>query len=175
MVHQVVFLTPHEFKQRLKVSNLEGDMFSSSYGPLTLRVVEGFICSLAFSALKPLDHWIYQQPFRKISFGLRENELQNNQPQKLMLVGTPFQHRVWKQLLSIPIGSVVCYQDIASSLGDRNKSRAVGSAVGANPISWFVPCHRVLPKSGGVGNYHWGSEIKEKLLRGEGYVFKTNP
>jgi O-6-methylguanine DNA methyltransferase len=131
------------------------------------------ICALAFTDQKPLDQWIYEHPFKEDSSLIKKDDLVRN-PQKLMLVGTSFQHQVWQQLLKIPHGVVKFYKDIASSLGDSNKSRAVGSAVGANPISWLVPCHRVLPKSGGIGNYHWGSQIKEKLLRDEGHVFKTN-
>lgn len=171
MVHEAVFVTPAEFKEKLKSTSLEGGVFSSPYGNLAIRRFEGFICALAFIDLKPLDQWIYEQPYKESSFSLQTNDMEISQ--KLMLVGTPFQHLVWKQLLMIPTGKVKFYQDIAIAFSDSKKSRAVGSAVGANPISWLVPCHRVLPKSGGFGNYHWGPKIKEKLLKDEGYVFKT--
>ncbi|NBT86393.1 MAG: methylated-DNA--[protein]-cysteine S-methyltransferase [Alphaproteobacteria bacterium] len=171
MIHQVILLTPHEFKEKLKASSFEGGVFSSAYGSLAFRKLDGSICALAFTDQKPLDQWIYDLPYRESFFSLQKEDL--NRPQKLMLVGTPFQHQVWQQLLKIPFGVVKHYKDIAVSLGDPKKCRAVGSAIGANPISWLVPCHRVLPKSGGIGNYHWGSEIKEKLLKDEGYVSKT--
>ena len=173
MTHQTIFLSPHEFKEKLKTDLFEGGLFSSPYGSLALRKLDGFICALAFTDMKSPDHWIYDYPFKESNLLLEQNDFHRN-PQKLMLVGTSFQHQVWRQLLTIPFGVVKFYKDIAISLGDPNKSRAVGSAIGANPISWFVPCHRVLPKSGGIGNYHWGSEIKEKLLKDEGYAFKTN-
>ncbi|MBY0280655.1 MAG: MGMT family protein [Alphaproteobacteria bacterium] len=173
MTSQVVFLSLHEFKEKLKIHRLEGKMFASPYGSAELRMLDGFICALAFTDQKPLDQWIYDCPYKENASLIQNQDLTKN-PQKLMLVGTPFQHQVWQELLKIPRGVVKFYKDIANSLGDSNKCRAVGSAVGSNPISWLVPCHRVLPKSGGIGNYHWGSEIKEKLLRDEGYVFKTN-
>ena len=172
MTHQVIFLTPQEFKEKLKIYPLEGGIFSSSYGSLAFRRLDDFVCALAFADQKPLDQWIYTQSYKESSFSLQKEDLKR--PQKLMLVGTPFQHQVWQQLLKIPSGVVKFYKDIAVSLGDPKKCRAVGFAIGANPVSWFVPCHRVLPKSGGVGNYHWGSEIKEKLLKEEGHVFKTD-
>lgn len=173
MTHQIIFLSPHEFKEKLKTGLFEGGVFASPYGPLELRQLDGFICALAFTDIKPLDHWIYDYPFKESNL-LLEQDYFHRKPQKLMLVGTSFQHQVWRQLLTIPFGNVRFYKDIAISLGDPNKSRAVGSAIGANPISWLVPCHRVLPKSGGIGSYHWGSEIKEKLLKDEGYAFKAN-
>jgi AraC family transcriptional regulator of adaptative response/methylated-DNA-[protein]-cysteine methyltransferase len=88
----------------------------------------------------------------------------------LDLRGTSFQRSVWKALLNIPKGQVISYGDIANDLGRPKASRAVGSAVGNNPVSLIVPCHRVLPKSGKVGNYGWGPELKKKLLEREGFL-----
>lgn len=82
----------------------------------------------------------------------------------LELHGTPFQIEVWNALLDLGRGSTASYQDVARRIGKPNASRAVGSAVGANPVSLLVPCHRVLPASGGVGNYAWGAAVKQKLL-----------
>ena len=81
--------------------------------------------------------------------------------------GTAFQRDVWKALLEIPKGETKTYGEVANDLGKPKAARAVGSAVGENPISLVVPCHRVLPKGGGVGNYGWGKQIKEKLLEAE--------
>ena len=80
------------------------------------------------------------------------------------LWGTPFQISVWKALLKIPSGHRLSYGEIAENIGHPQAHRAVGTAVGANPISGYIPCHRVLPKTGGIGNYRWGVGIKEKLL-----------
>lgn len=78
--------------------------------------------------------------------------------------GTKFQVRVWEALLRVPEGALVTYGDLARAVGDPRASRAVGSAVGANPISYLVPCHRVIRSTGVVGNYRWGSTIKKALI-----------
>jgi O-6-methylguanine DNA methyltransferase len=83
----------------------------------------------------------------------------------LHLVGTEFQRQVWKALLAIPAGETRSYKDIAEAVGSQ--PRAVGQAVGKNNIALRVPCHRVLPVSGGTGGYKWGKARKEKLLKGE--------
>lgn len=80
------------------------------------------------------------------------------------LLGTPFQLDVWSALLNIPLGSTTTYGSLAAEIGRPKAFRAVGSAVGDNPIFHAIPCHRVLPASGGVGNYFWGAEIKKAIL-----------
>jgi AraC family transcriptional regulator, regulatory protein of adaptative response / methylated-DNA-[protein]-cysteine methyltransferase len=80
------------------------------------------------------------------------------------LLGTPFQLEAWKALLNIPLGETTTYGALATQIGRPKAFRAVGSAVGANPIFYAIPCHRVLPASGGVGNYYWGTEIKKAML-----------
>ena len=84
---------------------------------------------------------------------------------KLDLRGTEFQRSVWKALLQIPKGEVISYGDVANDIGKPKASRAVGSAVGENPVSLIVPCHRVVQSSGGLGNYGWGVDLKEKILQ----------
>lgn len=83
--------------------------------------------------------------------------------------GTPFQALVWKELMQIPYGHVVSYGDLAKRIGKPNSARAVGNAVGANPIPIIVPCHRVV-SSRGLGGYSSGIEIKKMLLRLEGSI-----
>ena len=87
---------------------------------------------------------------------------------ELDLRGTDFQCSVWKALLNIPRGEVISYGDVANDIGKPKASRAVGSAVGENPVSLIVPCHRVVQASGGLGNYGWGVQLKEKILEQEG-------
>lgn len=89
-------------------------------------------------------------------------------PLELRPVGTAFQQRVWSALGRIAPGQNRTYRDIAAELAGPRYARAVGQAVGANPIAWLIPCHRVLPASGAAGNYRWGTAAKEKLLRWEG-------
>jgi AraC family transcriptional regulator of adaptative response/methylated-DNA-[protein]-cysteine methyltransferase len=87
---------------------------------------------------------------------------------KLDLRGTDFQKQVWEALLHIPRGQVISYGDVANDIGKPKASRAVGSAVGENPVSLIVPCHRVVQSSGGLGNYGWGVPLKKKILEQEG-------
>ena len=86
------------------------------------------------------------------------------QPVRLILIGTDFEIRVWQALLRIPMGKAVSYADIARFIGQPTASRAVGTAVGRNPISFVVPCHRVLRSDGGLGGYHWGLTRKRALI-----------
>ncbi|MEN3147709.1 bifunctional helix-turn-helix domain-containing protein/methylated-DNA--[protein]-cysteine S-methyltransferase [Neorhizobium sp. IRAMC:178] len=87
-----------------------------------------------------------------------------DQPLKVVLIGTDFQVRVWRSLLKIPFGKAVTYSDVANDIGQPTASRAVGAAVGANPISFVVPCHRALGKSGALTGYHWGLTRKRAIL-----------
>ena len=82
----------------------------------------------------------------------------------LHIIGSPFQIKVWRALLQIKAGQVVTYSDVATEIDPPSSVRAVGTAICRNPISFLIPCHRVIPKSGGLGGYHWGLSIKEYLL-----------
>ncbi len=87
-----------------------------------------------------------------------------DQPLRVVLIGTDFEVRVWETLLKIPMGRAVCYSDIATKLNSPKASRAVGAAVGKNPISFVVPCHRALGKGGALTGYHWGITRKQAML-----------
>ncbi|HWM47668.1 MAG TPA: bifunctional helix-turn-helix domain-containing protein/methylated-DNA--[protein]-cysteine S-methyltransferase [Xanthobacteraceae bacterium] len=87
-----------------------------------------------------------------------------DQPLRVVMIGTDFEVRVWETLLAIPMGRASTYSDIARRLGNPKASRAVGAAVGKNPISFVVPCHRVLGKSGDITGYHWGLTRKRAIL-----------
>ena len=89
---------------------------------------------------------------------------QQDQPLRVVLIGTDFEVRVWETLLKIPLGRATTYSNIASRIGNDKASRAVGTAVGKNPISFVVPCHRVLGKSGALTGYHWGITRKQAML-----------
>jgi AraC family transcriptional regulator of adaptative response/methylated-DNA-[protein]-cysteine methyltransferase len=86
----------------------------------------------------------------------------------LDLRGTPFQKRVWVALLAIPRGHVTSYGRLAAAIGHPKASRAVGTAVGDNPVAVLIPCHRVVRKDGSLGGYYYGPELKSALLRWEG-------
>src|SRR5262244_2887759 len=87
-----------------------------------------------------------------------------DQPLRVVLIGTDFEVRVWETLLRIPMGRAMTYSGIAAKLGITNAARAVGAAVGKNPVSFVVPCHRVLGKSGDVTGYYWGLTRKRAML-----------
>ena len=86
------------------------------------------------------------------------------QPLRVVLIGSDFQVRVWESLLKIPLGKAVTYSHIAKDIGQPTASRAVGAAVGRNPLSFVVPCHRALGKSGALTGYHWGLTRKRAML-----------
>ncbi len=93
-----------------------------------------------------------------------------DQPLRVIFIGSDFEIRVWETLLRIPLGKASTYSDIAAHVGKPTAARAVGTAVGKNPISFVVPCHRVLGKSGGLCGYHWGLTRKRAILGWEAGV-----
>jgi AraC family transcriptional regulator, regulatory protein of adaptative response / methylated-DNA-[protein]-cysteine methyltransferase len=87
-----------------------------------------------------------------------------NEPLRVTMIGTDFEIRVWETLLKIPMGKAVTYGGLAEAIGKPKAARAVGAAVGRNPISFVVPCHRVIGKSGDLTGYHWGLTRKKAIL-----------
>ena len=85
-------------------------------------------------------------------------------PVKVWLRGSPFQLKVWEALLAIPPGTHCTYGQIAAHLHKPSASRAVGTAVGRNPISWLIPCHRVITSMGTLGGYRWGTDTKSAMI-----------
>jgi AraC family transcriptional regulator of adaptative response/methylated-DNA-[protein]-cysteine methyltransferase len=105
------------------------------------------------------------QPICDRLFSHLPNMLSTNQPPLTLYVkSTNFQIQVWRALLQIPFGGITTYQGIARSLGRPTAARAIGNAVGSNPISYIIPCHRVIRESGELGGYRWGLERKTALL-----------
>ncbi|WP_428977101.1 methylated-DNA--[protein]-cysteine S-methyltransferase [Breoghania corrubedonensis] len=94
-------------------------------------------------------------------------------PLRIVLIGTDFEVRVWETLLAIPLGRATTYSDIAAHIGKPSAARAVGTAVGKNPVSFVVPCHRVLGKTGSLCGYHWGLTRKRAILGWEAGVTAT--
>ena len=92
------------------------------------------------------------------------------QPLRVVLIGTDFEVRVWEKLLTIPMGKLTTYSDLASKTGNPKAARAVGAAVGKNPICFVVPCHRVIGKNGDITGYHWGLTRKRAMLGWEAGV-----
>ncbi len=101
-------------------------------------------------------------PFARRSFDT--GNWQEDQPLKVVLIGTDFEIRVWEGLLKIPLGTATTYSELATHIGRPDAPRAVGRAVGRNPVSFVVPCHRVVGKSGALTGYHWGLTRKRAML-----------
>lgn len=100
----------------------------------------------------------------------RPNEWLEDRPLQIILIGTDFEIRVWQALLTIPVGRAATYSAVAGAVGVPKAARAVGAAVGRNPISFVVPCHRVVGKSGALTGYHWGIARKRAMLGWEAGV-----
>ena len=92
------------------------------------------------------------------------SQWQAERPLRVVLIGTDFEVRVWEALLQIPMGKLATYSGIATKLANPTASRAVGAAVGKNPVSFVVPCHRVVGKGGDLTGYHWGITRKRAML-----------
>jgi len=86
---------------------------------------------------------------------------------QLQVIGSPFQIKVWEAIFQIQAGQVVTYSEVATAINKPSSVRAVATAIGRNPISFLIPCHRVIQKSGGLGGYHWGLPIKKHILNFE--------
>lgn len=131
-------------------------VFETDFGAMTIAAFEDKI-AIADFAENPTEQ-------KNISFERDDAYLQKllNHPLHLLLIGTPFQIEVWQALLTVT--EPLTYSALAAKINRPTATRAVASAVARNKISYFVPCHRVVPASGGTGNYHWGAEIKRKLL-----------
>lgn len=136
-------------------------------GPVSVDLVGGALCALRFVDRADLGPSASHADFDRIAAQIDRCWLGQSSDLKLIMRGTAFQHDVWRALLDIPFGETRSYADIARIIGRPKAVRAVGSANGANPVALLVPCHRVLPMSGGIGGYAYGSAVKERLLRAE--------
>ena len=151
--------------------------FDSPFGEIIFATIPEGVCGMGFTTEFGRNWSIkdMQKRWPEATFIKNENALQakvdaiiNGDRANLQLIGTSFQIKVWEALLNIPTGHVTTYTEIAKFIGNPKAVRAVGSAVCLNPISWLIPCHRVLRKSGELGGYHWGLPLKRSLLAWEG-------
>lgn len=136
--------------------------FETELGVISFTYDEGALLQL--QAMYPDTNFV--QGFGKESQPLREYFKTKKMPQKpvsLHLVGTDFQHQVWQALQSIAYGQLVTYADIAQAIDKPKALRAVGTAIGMNPIAYFIPCHRVINRDGKMGKYRWGSVMKKAM------------
>ena len=171
-------MSPGDFARKGDGLVISWGWFDSPFGPALVMGTPRGICGLAFSAemgtgaaMEDLCRRWPGATFREdpavlrdwvqIAFGLQGD---GTDKAPMYLIGAPFQIKVWEALLAIPSGHVTTYSEIAQTIGTPKAVRAVGTAVGRNPISWLIPCHRALRKSGGLGGYHWGLPVKRAML-----------
>jgi AraC family transcriptional regulator, regulatory protein of adaptative response / methylated-DNA-[protein]-cysteine methyltransferase len=175
-------MTPGDYKRRGEGLDMGYGFHASPFGEALLIVTERGVAGLAFvdeDKAQTREHVLAEMKERwpKARFIPTPERTapiarqifspatwSKEQPVRLVMIGTDFEVRVWETLLKIPLGRSVSYHDIARHLGQPTASRAVGSAVGRNPISFVVPCHRVLRGDGSLGGYHWGLTRKRALI-----------
>lgn len=143
--------------------------YQSPLGILQITSNGSAITAIRFVDEKPLDQTTSQCPIIDTAITQLEEYFTHKRDQfNLPLApegGTPFRQQVWTELLKIGYGTTTSYKQIAMASGNPKAFRAVGTAIGKNPIAIVIPCHRIIPTSGGIGNYAYGKSIKNKLLQ----------
>ncbi len=182
-------VTPGEYKRGGAGLVIRHAVHDSPFGPCLLMHTERGICGLAFldkgddgrtlaemAARWPNAHLVADAgPGAELAARVFSRPGTGDEPLTVLLHGTPFQIQVWQALLRIPPGAVASYQSLANYVGKPNASRAVGTASGANPISYLIPCHRVIRKSGALGGYRWGLGRKLAMLSQELSEVESRP
>lgn len=170
-------VTPGEYKSKGKDLEIEYGVHSTPFGAIFVAVTGRGVCRAEFMDGNPIEVQLRDLrktwPLASIAkndettrdvveamFGV-STALEN--PLSLHVSGTNFQIAVWRALLRIPPGSVVSYSQMAAALGRPNSARAVGNAIGANPVALLIPCHRVIQQSGALGGYRWGQTRKQAI------------
>ena len=167
-------MSPGEFARKGKGLTIYFGWFATPFGQALAMGTDRGLCGLAFSDDCGADAAWRDMSGRWPHAHFVENPtalenwvsaaLNQSGDTSLHLMGAPFQIKVWEALLKIPSGHVTTYSEIAQAVGNPKAVRAVGTAVGRNPVSWLIPCHRALRKSGGLGGYHWGLPVKRAML-----------
>lgn len=177
-------MTPAEYKNGGKNLAINFSFAESPFGNLIVASTNKGICYMAFEdneqkGIADLTHMFPNANFSRKLDILQQNALfifQHDQSKlnqiKLHLKGTDFQLKVWESLLKIPMGQLSTYGSIAKQIEQPNASRAVGSAIGSNPVAFLIPCHRVIQSTGNFGGYMWGETRKTAIIGWEGA--KTN-
>lgn len=161
--------------------------FSESiFGKLILAATPKGVCYIAFIEDEKNGFQALQHHFPHATFTQKESDFQHDalrffsrdwtalNPLKLHLKGTPFQLKTWKALLEIPFGQLTTYGDLAANLATLKAARAIGTAIGKNPITFLIPCHRVVQSSGELGGYMWGTTRKAAIIAWEAAAIYTN-
>ncbi|HLP35738.1 methylated-DNA--[protein]-cysteine S-methyltransferase [Lacibacter sp.] len=178
-------MTPAEYKNGGKNLDINYSFAESPFGNILVASTQKGICYMAFAddehlAFDALRNHFPNGRLRQMVDFIQQNALhifsqdwtKLNQI-KLHLKGTDFQLKVWQTLLKVPMGQLTTYGTIADKIENPNASRAVGTAIGSNPVAFLIPCHRVIQSSGVTGGYMWGATRKTAIIGWEGA--KTHP
>lgn len=172
-------MTPSEYKNGGKNLTINYHFVESLFGNVIVASTQKGVCYMAFyddksNAINDLKQKFPNATFQQKLDEIQQNALfvfQNNWSNlseiKLHLKGTDFQLKVWKTLLKIPKGKLTTYGKIAQQIGNPKAFRAVGTAIGSNPVAFLIPCHRVIQSSGNIGGYMWGNARKTAIIRWE--------
>ena len=169
-------MTPAEYKQGGVNLSINYSISDSPFGQILIASTEKGICSLLFIEDEESGFESLKLKFPNATYTLKQDTLQTDalsiftkdwsqlNQVKLHLKGTPFQMKVWQTLVKIPSGRLATYGQIASTIDKPGASRAVGTAIGDNPIAYLIPCHRVIQATGHFGQYHWGADRKAAII-----------
>lgn len=175
-------MTPGQFKNGGEELSINYCFSDSPFGKVIIASTHLGICHLLFEeneaqALSNLKRHLPNAKYQPVVDQFQQDALsifQNNPKQldeiKLHLNGTHFQLKVWQALLKIPLGNLTNYGDIAKEISQPKASRAVGTAIGSNPVSFLIPCHRVIQASGKIGGYRWGETRKSAMIGWEASI-----
>jgi AraC family transcriptional regulator of adaptative response/methylated-DNA-[protein]-cysteine methyltransferase len=173
-------MTPAEYKNGGKNLVINYSFEESPFGAILVASTEKGVCYMAFTDDETIAFSIMQNHFSNAQFIQRVDLIQQNarcifthdwtklNQIKLHLKGTDFQLKVWQTLLKIPMGQLTAYGTIANKIENPNASRAVGTAIGSNPVAFLIPCHRVIQSTGIFGGYMWGNTRKTAIIGWEG-------
>jgi len=169
-------MSPAEYKNGGKNLNISYSFAESPFGKIITASTEKGICYMAFEENMETAIRDLVNKFPNATFFEKQDEFQQNALSifnkdwtklntiKLHLKGTDFQLKVWESLLKIPLGKLSTYGNLANEIGNPKASRAVGTAIGSNPVAFLIPCHRVIQSSGKIGGYMWGSDRKQLMI-----------
>lgn len=169
-------MTPAEYKNGGAELKINYNFVDTHFGNLLIASTEKGVCYMAFCEEENAATDLLKAKFPNAVYVQASDLLQQNalfifqndwsklQDVKLHLKGTDFQLKVWEALLKIPMGKLSTYGKLANEIGNPNASRAVGTAIGSNPIAFLIPCHRVIQSSGTFGGYMWGNTRKTAII-----------
>ncbi len=169
-------MTPSEYKNRGRELLVNYSWESSPFGKVLLASTTRGLCYMAFAEEETAGMQVLINKFPEAVFEKRQDGFQQDalsifqkdkggmEKIKLHLKATPFQLKVWEALLNIPMGDLTTYSRVAEAVGNPNASRAVGTAIGSNPVAFLIPCHRVIQSSGTLGGYMWGVGRKTAMI-----------